>query len=798
MPGPRASRTVPEPGRKKSAKSSERRWFHYALWWAFNLAFWATLAAVIAGGLYAFSIDHDLTAKFEGKRWKLPTHVYSDSLTMLPGSLLLTTGVLDRLQRLDYQSVDHEPARPGEFFKSPTALWIYLRKFTYPGEIVQPRLVKITLNGDVIAKVFDLTKKEEMPMVEVEPELIGRFFGQVQEERRLIPWAAIPKSLVWSVAAVEDAAFFEHHGINVKGVFRALLKGLIRFKIREGGSGLTQQLVKNMYLSPERTLTRKGREAVMAIVLEMHYPKEKIFEVYINEIYFGQSGSVSICGLGEAAWFYFGKNPEELTLAESALLASLIRSPTGYNPRKFEERARIRRDYILDRLAKMPEAMAQLHVTAADLVAAKTQTLSVNRHMPSRTIAPFFIDFLRQQLTASYGEDVLQSEGLAIYTTLDVALQRMAERAVQKSLAELEASAKSLVANDDNRLQAALIALEPSTGYVRAMVGGRDYAASPFNRAVQMRRQVGSAFKPFVYTAAFLRAYEDRNYHFTGATMLKDEPLTIPSGGKPWSPQNFDGKFEGDVTVRHALEHSRNVPTARVALDVGLDRVIAAARQMGVIAKLEPYPSLALGVAEMSPLELAASYAPLASQGYYCEPIAIRDVVDRNGRVLEKRGVKPRRALPTQVAYLVTHILEGVLETGTAAGARRMGLKIPAAGKTGTTNEGHDAWFVGYTPSLLAATWVGFDREKNVGLTGARAALPIWTRFMIDYARGQQGDAFEPPPGIVFRKIDERSGLLAHYDSPETADEAFLEGAEPRSESPLNRDSVIDFFRQRK
>jgi penicillin-binding protein 1B len=538
----------------------------------------------------------------------------------------------------------------------------------------------------------------------------------------------------------------------------------------------------------------------MAIVLEMHYPKEKIFEVYINEIYFGQAESVAICGLGEAAWFYFGKNPEELTLGEAALIAALIRSPAGYNPRKNEERAKIRRDYILDRLSKMPAAMAELKVTPADVQKAKTIALSVGKYVPPRTIAPYFIDFLRQQLAAVYGEDMLQSEGYRIFTTLDVAAQRQAEKALQQSLAELEGSSKALQVKDDNPLQGAFVAIEPQTGYVRAMIGGRSYGATQYNRAVQMRRQVGSAFKPFVYTAAFLRAYDDKDFKFTGATILKDEPYTVTGYGKPWTPDNYDNKYEGPITVRRALEQSRNIPCARTAMMVGIDRVISTARQMGVpdAVSLPPYPSLALGVAEMSPLELATAFTPLASLGYAVEPIAIRNVVTRKGEVLEKRGVKPRRALPPQVAYLVTHILEGVVDHGTAAGARRLGLSIPAAGKTGTTNEARDAWFVGFTPSLLGVSWVGFDKERNVGLTGGRAALPIWARFMVSYSRGQQGETFEPPPGIVFRKVDQKSGLLAHYNSTDTADEAFIEGAEPKEESPLNRDSVIDFFRQRK
>ncbi len=793
MANPRIKKRNTRAGRKKAGGGARAFW-HYPLWWAFDAFVWVSFVLVLAGGLYALSIDKDLRMRFEGNGWKLPSHVFSDSLTVIPGDLLTTTGLPDCLRRLNYQEVAATPDRAGQYHRGKASLEVFLRRFDYPGETRPARLVKMLLGGDAVTKIFDANTGAELFMLEVEPELIGRFFGQVQEERQVIPYEAIPKSLVWSVVAVEDAAFFRHHGINFKGILRAFLKGIVRLGFKEGGSSVTQQLVKNVYLSPARTITRKMREAVMAVVLEMHYPKEKLFEVYINEIYFGQSGSVSICGAGEAAKFYFGKDADELSLAESALLAGLIRSPAGYNPRKHVERAKIRRDYILDRLAKMPEAMAELGVTVDDLDQAKSQELSIDRHLPPRTIAPYYIEFLRQQLSRTYGEDVLQGEGLRIFTTLDVAAQRMAEKAVTRTLEELEKNNKKLQVNDGNKLQAAFIALEPSTGYVRAMVGGRDYVQTPFNRAVQMKRQVGSTFKPFVYTAAFLRAFEDRDFKFTAATMIQDKPFSIKSGGERWSPRNFDRKFEGDITARRALERSRNVPTARVAMNVGIENVIRTARDMGVTADLPPYPALSLGVAEMSPLELASAYSTLANQGYYTAPIAIRDVMDQTGIVLEKRRVKPRRSLPAQVAYQTTHILEGVVDRGTAASVRRLGLKVPAAGKTGTTNDAKDAWFVGYTPRMLAAVWVGFDRDRNVGLTGSRAALPIWTRFMLEFNRGRPGEGFEPPSGVVFRKICQKSGLLAHYNSPDVVEEVFVEGTEPTEESPLFRDEVLDFF----
>lgn len=793
------------PRTKSRAKTTRRRkkpdpgrpWLRQVLWWAFEIFIWSSILAVVIGGIYAYQIDSELTEKFEGKRWKLPSQVYSDAMTVIPGTLVTTSGMIERLQRMNYQEVMREPTQPGEYRRKEGQLEIFLRRFEYPEETVEPHFVRLWLSGNAVSKIYDVTNGRQLYVLKIDPELIGRFFGQVQEARRIIPWHDIPKSLVWSVVAVEDAAFFRHHGINIKGIMRAVLKGLSRFSFREGGSSITQQLVKNFYLSPERTVSRKLKEMVMAIVLEMHYPKEKIFEVYINEIYFGQSGSVSICGLGEAAEFYFGKRAEELTLAESALLAGLIRSPAGYDPRRHEERAKIRRDYILSRLAKTPKALEEIGVVAEDLDKAKEQEMAVHRHLPPRTIAPYFIGLLRSQLAQTYGEESLQSEGLQIFTTLDVATQRMAENAVKTSIEQLEKNNRSLRVEDANKLQAAIVVIEPSTGYVRAMMGGRDYVSSPYNRVVQMKRQVGSVFKPFIYTAGFLRAHEDRDFEFTGATLVEDAPLSITTGGRKWSPQNFDRKFEGTITVRRALEKSRNVPTVRLAMNIGLDNIVDTARAMGVTADLPKYPSLSLGVAEMSPLEVAVAFATLANQGYYNEPITIRDVVDQQGHVLKKRRVKTRRALPSEVAYLMTHLMQGAVNHGTGGAVRRLGFKLPVAGKTGTTNDAKDAWFVGFTPSILAAVWVGFDRNRNVGLTGAAAALPVWTRFMLAHTRGQAAQKFDPPPGIVFRKICQNSGLLSRYNCPNVREEAFESGHEPEEECNVHRDGVLDFFRNR-
>jgi len=813
MAGPKTRKRKQATPVRTKPKKAARRWWRILLWWIFEIGVWCTLALMIVFALFAYSVDEELREKFENPRWKLPSHIYSDSMWIYPGRLLSTSGLIERLKQLNYQETTDEPTRPGEYRLTPNEVLIYQKKFEYPGETVAARLVRVSLGGEAIVQLFDITNKTPLDVLRIEPMKIGSIFPQFQIERRIIPYDELPASLVWSVVAIEDSSFFDHHGINFRGIARAFFKGLAQFEFSEGGSSITQQLVKNLYLKPEHTFRRKLIEAAMALTLEMHYPKEKIFEVYINEIYFGQLGGVSICGVGEAANFYFGKRGEDLSLSEAALLAGLIRSPAVYNPRNKDavERARNRRDYILDRLADNPRAKRELGVEELDLELAKNQEVQdsvIKIYISPESIGPYFIMFLTEQLRKAYGEEVLQSQGLRIFTTLDVTTQLMAEQAVREALEELETNNVKLRAEDDNKLQAAMVVLEPSTGAVRAMVGGRSFRQTQLNRAVQMRRQVGSVFKPVVYTAAFLRAYHDRDFHFSGATMLKDEPWFLEVAGQPpWKPGNSDRKFEGGITVRRALEGSRNVPTARLAVEIGIDRVLETAKLLldlegtpdqgenGKGPKLPAVPSLALGVAEMSPMDVATMFGTIANEGQYNEPITIRDVVDREGNVLQKARLKTKQKLPPEVAYQVTSLLEGVVDYGTAQNVRRWGLKIPCAGKTGTTDDKKDAWFVGYTPQILAAVWVGFDRERRVGLYGAQAALPIWLKFMIAFTRDGAGEPFEPPPGIVFRNICQETGLLAHAESRKIRREAFLEGTEPREESDVNRDAVIDYFK---
>ncbi|MCZ7585596.1 MAG: penicillin-binding transpeptidase domain-containing protein [Deltaproteobacteria bacterium] len=342
-----------------------------------------------------------------------------------------------------------------------------------------------------------------------------------------------------------------------------------------------------------------------------------------------------------------------------------------------------------------------------------------------------------------------------------------------------------------------MIAIQPQTGFIRAMVGGRDFYESQFNRITQARRQVGSVFKPFVYAAGFLRAYEDPAFSFTPATLVDDAPFTVTNpGSPPWTPHNYDGKYEGTVNARHALQKSRNVPTAKFAMEIGIDRIAGLAHRMGITSGLPEFPSLSLGSADLSPMEVASAYSTLANQGTHAEPLAIRDVVDANGRVLEKKPVEIERVVQPEVAYLTTSLMESVINHGTGARARALGFRHPAAGKTGTTNDYKDAWFVGFTPKILAAVWVGFDDNRELRLTGSAAALPIWTKFMISQLSKSVPVPFEVPERIVRRKIDPESGMLAGFDCPQFTEEVFLEGTEPEEECELHSDSVLDFFKK--
>lgn len=744
------------------------------------------LALAAAGGLVLVAVpriaelDAILVEKFEGRRWDVPSRVYAEPCLLYPGIDTRAAGLLDRLHRLNYHEVESDPAREGDFRRTPDGVDLFLRGFDYLGENVRSRRVRLTLRGHVLTGASDADSGEELHTLRLEPEQITGLYESTWEERRVVSLAEIPPRLVKAILLTEDQRFFEHHGIDPVGIGRAFAANLRHGRVVQGGSTLTQQLMKNFFLSEERTWRRKVREAAMALLAERRYDKTRILENYLNEIYLGQNDLKGIFGVWEGAQFYFGRQPLELSLGETALLAGLIRAPNAYSPYTHPERARARRDTVLRLLAEAGD------ITAAEYAEALAEPIHGGRPSKGRNRAPYFVDFLRAELARDYPPEVLSTQGLGIFTSLDLHLQKIAERAVREGLAALESEFPRLgAAPPEERLEACLVAIQPQTGEIKAMVGGRDYGASQFNRAVQARRQPGSVFKPFVYLTAF-EVSRDWPSPIDPTTELLDEPFDWTYDGQSWRPANYRDAYLGKVPVRRALELSLNAATARLARTVGLAAIRDLARRTGISGDLPPYPSMVLGALEVSPLEIAQSYAVIANQGLRATARATKKIVDQSGVPIERNPFEATRAVSPEAAYMVTHLMEGVLDRGTGERARALGFDRPAAGKTGTTNDERDAWFAGFTPDLVAVVWVGFDERKPLGLTGARAALPIWVRFMKEATAGLPARSFTPPEGVVLVRIDPASGGRATPHCLTTVEEAFLRGREPTQPCPLH------------
>ena len=750
---------------RKPVKSGRRVWIRIMLW----LLVIGVAAGAAGGGL----LYRSLVSKFEGARWRLPSRVYSDSLLLYPGLDIARAGLLERLDRLGYRAVDRRPDSPGLFHRSGRVLEIFLRDFAYPSGHVDARCVRIRLDGGSIGEIRDLESGDELFTLEIEPELLAGLFSEIWEERTLVGIDEVPQHLVDAVVAIEDHRFFNHPGVDLIGVARAIRVNIGAGRVLQGGSTLTQQLVKNFYLTAEQSLWRKIVEAVMALMLEATYSKREILECYLNEIYLGQRGSQGIYGMGEAARFYFGKPVQRIELQESALLAALIRSPGGYSPHRNVAKIRGRRDLILDKMH------ASGSISSGEAAKARACPVEVGAFVPQHNEAPYFVDFLTRDLKDHFPASALTSQGMRIFTTLDLQAQRAAEQAVSKGLESLERTYPSLRKGGraGSSLDGCLVALQPQTGHVLAMVGGRDYRTSKFNRVTQALRQPGSVFKPFVFCAALQGSATQAP--FTPATLIEDAPLTVPDDSGPWSPRNYDGRYRGKVTVRRALEESLNVPTVRLALAVGLDRISETAKSFGLSRTDMVVPSLALGSVEATPLEMASAYSVFANGGVRAWPIAVKKVVDRYGNVLERRSMKVDRVTSPQVAHIITRILEGAVERGTGRGLARYGLAGGVAGKTGTTSDYQDAWFAGYTSDLLALVWIGFDRGGSLGITGAQGALPIWADFVLASGRATRRSGFMPPPGVVEIDICPESGEMAASGCPDPLTETFLAGIAP-------------------
>ncbi len=622
----------------------------------------------------------------------------------------------------------------------------------------------------------------------------GRVLHEFYKENRSpVPLRQLPHYLVNATLATEDRNFYHHWGVDLWGIGRAAVNNALHLHAMQGGSTITQQLARNLFLTHERTLTRKLKEVALAIELERDYSKDQILEMYFNQIYFGEGAY----GVDAAAHTYFDKPVQQLTLPECALLAGIPANPSLYSPRRRPKAALARRAKVL---RNMLETGA---ITQVEYDNAANSSLGVTPARWSNDRAPYFVEMVRLHLDERYGSNAVYEGGLKVWTTLDMDLQQIAERALERQLSALEAQLKPRVtyagfsprrsavggAQFTPYLQGAFVAIDPHTGYVRALIGGRDWNQSNFNRAVQAERQPGSAFKPFVYTAAIDNGFKPTD-------VVVDEPVSFPGGpdGKPYAPHNYDQQFRGPVTLRYALQQSINIPALKLLRKVGVAQVASYARRMGILSPLGQNLSLALGSSEVNLLELTDAYAVFANRGIRNDPITILKVTDKSGNVLEKNTPHPVEVLSEETSAVMTSMLQSVVDHGTGYPARARGFTLPAAGKTGTMDQYMDAWFVGFVPSLVAGVWIGYDEKRTIGpgMTGARAALPVWTDFMIEATRGRPVETFPEPAGTVTRLVCTESGMLATDACPHVTNETYSAGSEPTEYCTLHPGAPLE------
>ncbi len=768
---------VPEP------RAKTRRWRFRA-----DSLRWLAAAAAGLGAFFVFAflvaaaVLWTTAGQFARYQPRQPSRLYARPMALRVGNGLSRHELTARLRAEGYRPAPPDQRLPGGTYREISQadpLLLISRRALGPDAEPHPTagIITVRFAGDGIAALSE--NGMATGEVALEPALLAAYYGPELRECRPVELDRLPRHLVDAVLAAEDAGFFSHSGLSAPGIARAALVNWKAGRIVQGGSTITQQLVRNLYLSPERTWARKAREAWLSLIVEMRYAKQPILEAYLNEIYLGSRGKVSLMGVGAAAHALFGKAPERLNLEESALIAALIQSPGDYDPSAHPRAARARRNWVLERMA----ATGFLTPARAGEAAAAPLRLAP-RELPTvfDSPAPHFAAAMAAEARRRFELDDLEGAGYELHSTLRRWDQEEASAAVVEGLRALDGPRREATA-----LEGALVSLDPRDGTVLAWVGGRDFARSQFDRVAQARRQAGSAFKPFVYAAAVQG----------GASLgdwLADLPLSVEMDTGEWEPQNEDGGFRGPVTVRAALESSLNVPTVRLAFAAGLENVAAAAPAAGLEAEARRGPSLALGAVDIAPLELAAAYATLADGGVWHEPHGLARVFDRGDREVPPRAALARRSsFDPDVAHLLTSMLQGVVERGTGAGARRLGLRDGVAGKTGTSDGRRDSWFAGYSPDRATVVWIGRDDNRPTRQSGSRAALPIWARFMLAVRPPAGYPDFELSPGVVEVEIDPLSGELAGPQCPERKRELFLTARVPLTQCQLFHGSAFGF-----
>ena len=750
---------------------------------------------------YSVRFVHLIDARLHGERETVFPRVFARPLELRRGQSMTERQLIDRLNELGYAQRG-QVAKPGEFtaigngavtimprvpVEKESIVRVIFQRPPPPGVKVVARRTPVRL-PDHVQGLEVGTKPRERLMLDA-PVLTALAPGE-REKRRPVALAAIPQRMTQAVLAIEDRRFYDHPGIDPISIVGAILTN-IRGKrtYTAGASTITQQVARNVFLpkmfpgmtlrdAREKSLRRKLLEAWVSLMITTRASKDAILEMYLNDMTLGQRGSFGIVGVPEASRLFFGKDVSNVTLAEAATIAGVYQSPSALSPFTNPVRCKERRNVVL-------QAMADAGYITQDVAdrSAREPLVVVQRALEAE--APYFVDFVGQTLSEQYpGLTTTTTQAVDVYTTLDLHLQRLAQDAVRDGLTRVD---ELLSKRKRGKAEAALIAVDPRTGEILAFVGGRSYNQSQYNRAIVSRRQPGSIFKPFVFLTAFEEAAVEGRTDITPASITKDEPETFEFDDQVWTPENYEQQYDGPITFRRALAHSRNLGTIHVAQAAGYDHVAALWRRLGIGTAPKAYPSIALGVFEATPYEIATAYTLFPNGGTIRPLKHITRIVSGGADRLKNNAATPKAVARADTTFLVTNMMRSVLNEGTGASARTMGFTLDAAGKTGTTNDLRDAWFVGFTPELLTVVWVGFDDNQPVGLSGARAALPIWTQFMRTALAGRASVPFTVPGGITFADIDAETGKLSTPTCPKVINEAFLSGTEPTESCELHR-----------
>ena len=718
---------------------------------------------------YLAYLDWRVVSKFEGKRWSLPAQVYARPLELYAGKPMKAEHLERELKLLGYRR--QKQSRPGSYGRSGGTFWITTRPFHFWDGREPSRKLKVRFDAQGIAALTDTVTGRDPGVARLDPAHVGGMYPREREDRILVRLEETPPALINALIQTEDRAFRDHFGVDPRGVARAVWANLRAGGWVQGGSTLTQQLVKNFWLSGERSLRRKVNEAFMALLLEFHYDKDEILEAYLNEVYLGQAGRRAIHGFGQASWFYFKRPLAELDREHLALLVGLVKGPSYYNPRRNPERAKARRDLVLDQTA------AQGRLESVVAARAKRRPLGVTRRPPAgNTPYPAFLDLVRRQLRRDYREEDLTGEGLRVFTTLDPMTQDAAERAVAGRIRYLERR----FGLSEGRLQGAVVVTDKTSGEVLAAVGGRDPAYAGFNRVLNAVRPIGSLIKPAVYLTAL-----SRPARYSLITRLEDGPLThkVRRDGSVWTPKNADGRYHGRVMLFDALAHSYNLATARLGLEIGVEAVLRTLRAMGVERALNPYPSVLLGAAELSPYEVAQMYQTLAGGGFRTPLKTIREVLTAERKPLQRYPLELDQVIDPRAAYLTTVALVGVTREGTARYLKTMlGDEVRVAGKTGTTDDLRDSWFAGFSADRLAVAWLGMDDNTPTKLTAASGAMLVWGDIM--RRMGARSLRLETPTQVEWRWVDPATGFFADAGCRDAFEMPFIKGSGPGRVAP--------------